>query len=309
MRKCLTCQKEFPSERSLECHLKVHGGATEYYQTWYPRFDLYNKSVIEFKDKKQYLSSFFNSYANRLSYYAENSGKEAKEVLMTEFLLNREYKNYSFLPSHYYLQLSQLAGLDIIRRLYGSCQEFCNQANVEQFYNKKLPKTFWENSVSEFSMEVHIDTREKKPFKFTRSIENKLDFGDYTAGGERYSKTFVDRKSAADFLGTFSSQANFDRFKKEIKRAKEFNSFLFVVVESSLDGLPEFAGTNKFIKNGSKLLSFALHNVRDILINDYESCQFVFCRNQPEANDITRKILYHGREMWNCDLGYFLSKN
>lgn len=306
MPKCRTCQKEFSSERSLEGHLKVHGGAEEYYKTHFPRFDHYDKSFIEFKDKRQYLSSFFNSHPNRISYYNENGGKEAKEILLKEFLGNKTHKGYKFLPCHYYFKLSQLAGVDIIRRLYGSCQEFAIQADVDQFYSKKLPKEFWDDKTSEFNMEVHIDTREKKPFEFVRSIPNKLDFGDYTAGGEKYSKTFVDRKSAADFLGTFSSQTNFDRFKREIQRAREFNSFLFVVVESTIDGLPESIN-KKFYKNFDRLQSFAFHNVRDILINDYESCQFVFARNTSEANDITRKILYHGREIWNCDVGYFLN--
>lgn len=303
MFKCRTCQKEFSSERSLEGHLKVHGGAEEYYKTHFPRFDPYDKSFIEFKDKRQYLSSFFNSHSNRISYYTENGGEEAKETLLKEFQNNKDHKGYSFLPCHYYFKLSQLAGVDIIKKLYGSCKEFADKAGVLHFYNKKLPQDFWEDSISEFSMEVHIDTREQKPFEFTRSINNKLDFGDYTVGGERYSKTFVDRKSPSDFLGTFSSKTNFDRFKKEIKRANDFNSFLFVVVESTVDGLEQFALKSKF----HNYSNFALHNVRDILINDYESCQFVFCQNRQEANDITRKILYHGREMWNCDLGYFLN--
>lgn len=307
MFKCLTCSKEFSSERSLEGHLKVHGGAEEYYKTWYPRRDLWDKSFIEFKNKKQYLSSFFNSYPNRLSFYKERFGKEAKEVLLAEFSILKDIKDIKFLPCDNYFKLAQMAGVDIIRKLYDSCQSFCAESGVEQFYNKKLPKDFWDNSVSEFSMEVHIDTREQKPFQFTRSIKNKLDFGDYTAGGEKYSKTFVDRKSAADFLGTFSSQTNFDRFKKEIKRAKDFNSFLFVVVESTIDGLPETIN-KKFYKNYAKLESFAFHNVRDLMTNEYRNCQFVFCRNSFDANNITRKILFYGKELWNCDLGYYLNR-
>lgn len=308
MFRCLTCKKEFSAESSLEKHLKQHGGSEKYYKTWFPRYDLWDGSFIEFKNKKQYFSSFFNSYANRLSFYKEKQKKEAKEVLLAEFLILKEIKNLEFLPSDVYFRLAQMAGVEVIRALYDSCQEFAKEVEVIQFYNKKLPKGFWEDSVSEFSMEVHIDTREKKPFAFYKTIQNKLDFGDYTVGGERYSKTFVDRKSAADFLGTFSSQVNFDRFKKEVERAKSFDSFLFVVVESTIDGLPHSVN-KKFYKNYDRLESFALHNVREILLNNYESCQFVFCKNSQEANDITRKILYYGREMWNCDLGYFLSKN
>ena len=302
MHRCKTCQKEFTSDKSLDAHLKVHGGIAEYYSNWYPRQDLYDGAPIEFKNKKQYLSSFFNSHENRLLFFRDNSGILAKDILSKELKDNREYKDYSFLPCENYLQLSKLAGISDIKKLFGSCKDFCEETKINQYYTSNIPKNFWADSENEFKMEVHIDTREQKPFEFKKSIKNKLDFGDYTAGGEFYSKTFVDRKSPEDFFGTFSSQTNFDRFKKEIKRAKDFDSFLFIVVESTIEGLENLSKKSKFHKNSN----FAFHNVRDILINNYQSCQFVFCENRKKANDITRKILYHGDKTWKCDLGFFI---
>lgn len=307
MHRCKTCQKEFTSDKSLDAHLKVHGGVAEYYSTWYPRRDLYDDTFIEFKNKKQYLSSFFNSHENRLLFFRDNSGILAKDILEKEFRDNREHKNYSFLPCENYLNLSKLAGVSDIKKIFGNCKEFCEKSKIEQYYTSNIPKNFWANTEELENIVVHVDTREQKPFKFKNLVYNKLDFGDYTAVGDHYSKTFVDRKSAADFLGTFSSQANFDRFKREIERAKDFNSFLFVLVETTIKDLPEIAGSKKYYKNFDKLQSFAFHNVRDILIKDYKHCQFIFCRNAPEANDICKRILLNGKSLWNCDVQYFLN--
>ena len=307
MHRCKTCQKEFTSDKSLDAHLKVHGGVAEYYSTWYPRRDLYDDTFIEFKNKKQYLSSFFNSHENRLLFFRDNFGILAKDILEKEFRDNREYKGYSFLPCENYLNLSKLAGVSDVKKLFGSCKDFCEKSKIEQYYTANIPKNFWSNTEDLENIVVHVDTREQKPFKFKNLVYNKLDFGDYTAVGDHYSKTFVDRKSAADFLGTFSSQANFDRFKREIERAKDFNSFLFVLVETTIKDLPEIAESKKYYKNFDKLQSFAFHNVRDILIKDYKHCQFIFCRNAPEANDICKRILLNGKSLWNCDVQYFLN--
>ena len=81
--------------------------------------------------------------------------------------------------------------------------------------------------------------REQQPLNF-KIQGTKLDFGDYTAAGEDYSHTYVDRKAEQDFKGTMSG--GFERFKRELERAREFKSFLFVVVESDL---------NKIYKNNN----------------------------------------------------------
>ena len=57
----------------------------------------------------------------------------------------------------------------------------------------------------------------------------KLDFGDYTAAGDYYTYTYIDRKSEGDLKSTLSS-GNLDRFKRELERAREFNSYVFVVI-------------------------------------------------------------------------------
>ena len=53
----------------------------------------------------------------------------------------------------------------------------------------------------------------------------KLDIGDYTALGEYYDYTFVDRKSGNDLQGTVGKH-NIERFEREIERAQEMGAYL-----------------------------------------------------------------------------------
>ena len=98
----------------------------------------------------------------------------------------------------------------------------------EPIFYKGMPKEFNNN----FDVKVLIDTREQMPLNFKKSSILKLDFGDYTLSGDNFTNTFVDRKSAGDFLSTFGAQA--DRFRKEMKRCVELNSYMYIVIEKSI---------------------------------------------------------------------------
>ena len=55
---CKICKTAFDSERQLHGHFKAHGlRVIEYYQKHYPRYDLYDDSIIKFKNKTQYFSN------------------------------------------------------------------------------------------------------------------------------------------------------------------------------------------------------------------------------------------------------------
>ena len=59
---CKVCQKEFENDASLHRHLRAHSlRKVEYYQKYYPRYDLHTGDIIKFKSKEQYFSSDFNS--------------------------------------------------------------------------------------------------------------------------------------------------------------------------------------------------------------------------------------------------------
>ena len=80
---------------------------------------------------------------------------------------------------------------------------------------------------------IIVDTREKKPIKFTAKWDidvKKLDFGDY--GYERDGelvKLVFERKSPHDLFGTLGS--GHQRFKNEMERAAEADFKFIVAVE------------------------------------------------------------------------------
>ena len=45
----------------LHAHIKAHGILlSEYYITYYPRYNLYTNELIPFKNKEQYFSTYFS---------------------------------------------------------------------------------------------------------------------------------------------------------------------------------------------------------------------------------------------------------
>lgn len=84
-------------------------------------------------------------------------------------------------------------------------------------------------------IEVTIDTREQTPFSFpselVKATVGTVKTGDYCITGDKGFA--VERKNLDDFLGTIST--GWDRFQREIFRAKSAGFTLPVVVEGNLD--------------------------------------------------------------------------
>jgi hypothetical protein len=304
MEKCLFCKKEFKSERGLHSHLKVHGGKETYYQTFYPKTDLYDNSAIQFKNKDQYFSSFFNSDENRKAFYKSYSNlKLKKQTAIKEISDNLKFRNCEFLPSQSFFELAPLPDIRVIKDLFNSCSQFCQNASLDPLFTKKLPKTFFSDSLDLDSMKIFIDSREQNPFDYKNSMVNKLDFGDYTAAGDFYSKVFIERKALGDFASSLSS--GYQRFKKELDRAKQFNSYIVMVVEGSLSDVENHVNSLK--KGKRPNLSYAFHNARNLLIEYATNFQIVFCNGRDRASELAQRILFFGKEATECDLQYYLS--
>lgn len=295
---CLECRQEFSSQKSLHLHLKKHGGMAPYYQKHYPKRDLLDGELIDFENPEQYLSALFNSVENRDEFLDNSDKNKGREIIEHQFKENLSAKELKHFPCSNYIKLSELPSIIQIRKFYDTCKELSDKLGVNQIYNKRLPKAFKDDLPDDF--QILIDTREQLPFDFKNSLSSKLDFGDYTVGGNYYSNTFVDRKSIGDFKGTFG--VGFERFKKEVERCKSFGGFLFVVVEGSIYQIKEKNERDKFKTN----LSYAFHNVRNLLREYPENLQFVFCKNKSQAKSVTERILFCGKDVWNCDLQFYI---
>jgi len=296
---CKECGKQFDNRKSFHMHLKAHAlFIGDYYVKHYQRKDLYTGDLIPFKKYDQYFCQDFLNMQNYIDWLSITPPSKCKEYVLEKAKSKFENKDVTVTPPNLFYQLSEMADINTYRKLWGSYSSFAKELNLKNQFKKNLPQKFWERECEDIT--IFVDTREKLPFTFKNSVINKLDFGDYTAGGEHYSKTFVDRKSQDDFRQTFGKDIK--RFRREMDRCVQFNSYMFVVVESSIERIEEENKTSKFKSN----LGYVWHNLRGLMVDYPENIQFIFAHNRKGAKKLIPKILYYGQDMWNVDLQYHI---
>ena len=244
---CKECGNEFDKQRSFHAHLKAHSLTIgDYYVKHYDRRYLYTGEKLAFRSYYQYFRDNFNCYDN-FKLWMDSAPEEEVKTYIKERVVNKfTSKEISISPPNLFYDLWQMASIFYYTQVWGSYSASLEEVGVENYFNANLPKDFWENDYQ--TIPIFTDTREKTPLIFKDSVTNKLDFGDYTARGDLYTKTFVDRKSQDDFRQTFGK--DIDRFRREMDRCVEFNSYMFVVVETKINKLEE---DNKVTKLKYKL--------------------------------------------------------
>jgi len=301
---CKECGQKFKTERSLHAHIKKHNlTVAEYYTKFFPRKNLLTGSLMPFKNKKDYFSKDFSN-SSQLKAWFEREGvcDKTKEYILSKLKGIISDKELSLSPSHLDLILSELPTVDMYKLCFGSFSEACNLAGTKPRFPDNIVKGFFESQDNYDNMEIFIDTREQKPLNFNKSKSLKLDFGDYTVGGTNYDYTYVDRKSEGDFKSTMS--VGFDRFKKELERARQFNSFLYIVVESNVEKIKK---NNVFAPHKSNL-AYIFHNAK-LLMREYSDVsQVIFSGGRKASEYLIPRLLGFGKSLWTCDMQYFIDK-
>jgi hypothetical protein len=300
--KCKECEAEFKTERSLHAHIKKHKMSTEdYYVKHSPRLDLYSGKPINFKNVKQYLSSQFNSPSNFKKWCTEEERDIVKKYLVEKMKDKVAKKKDLYIMGGVQLSSYGWPDIECIKELFGSFKKFCEEVGKPAQFGGNMPKKFYEDFSS---VEIWADTREQKPLNFINPTKKiKLDCGDYTVGGENFDHTFVDRKSPADLIGTLSR--DMERFRKEIERCCDIGGYMFIVVDSSMEGVSRELAFSKSKTN----IAHVWHNMREILREFGGDCQFVFSGGRAESAWIVPKILMCGKELWKVDVQYFIDKD
>lgn len=300
MNKCLECGQTFDTLRALHAHIKVHDTCIgDYYVRHLNKKDLFSGEALPFKSHEKYIAEDFINYDNYKSWLRTSPKTLAKEYVLKKAAEKFQEKNIKESPPNLFYSLSKMADISDLKALFGSYASFLEEAGLSNFFNKNLPKDFWEVNPD---LPILIDTREQLPIAFNNSISQKLDFGDYTTNGNYYSRTFIDRKSPEDFKGTFG--AGVDRFRREMERCRDFGCYMFVVVESSPAQIEAENQRSKFKSN----MEFVWHNAKTMMLEYPESLQFIFAYSRGGVKKIVPKILYYGKDLWNVDLQYFLEK-
>tara|TARA_B110000495_G_scaffold113285_1_gene98018 strand:+ start:4469 stop:5419 length:951 start_codon:yes stop_codon:yes gene_type:complete len=306
---CKECKKSFDSERALHCHIKVHSMTlAEYYVKFFQRKNKLTGDLLPFKNKQDYFTKDFSNRTQLIKWCGE-SGVEVKDYILKMLSDRITSKSLVRGPGHVELKFQSMPDLDSYMKYFDSYTEACRLCGVTPLFGKRIPPEFFEE-IDMQDMKIFIDTREQQPLTFGNSEKMKLDFGDYTSAGEYYDYTYVDRKSANDLIGTLSL-GNLDRFKREISRARDLGSYLFIVIDSDMPHLEAYmraAKSNKFGPHRTNL-KFIYHNMREIMHEFADSCQFVFSGSRENSERIIEKILFFGRKLWNVDVQYYIEKH
>ena len=299
--KCKECGAEFETEKALHAHLKAHKMyVADYYVKHYPRFNKLNGNPLPFKTKDEYFENDFINRSQLIKWCGSAPSQEVKEYIVELGKRRIKEKKYTHAPFYLELLKRQLPDLDVYKEHFGTYTNACEAMGVKPIFYKGMPKEFYED----VGAEVLVDTREQQPLEFTKSKILKLDFGDYTLGGNNFSNTFVDRKSAGDFLSTFGGQA--DRFRREMQRCVELDSYMYIVVEKPIKAIEKEAVFTKGRR--APKLGWVFSNLISIQHEFAGNCQFVFTDNRKHSQEIIPKLLYLGEKLWNVDIQYFLDK-
>ncbi len=297
---CKECGKVFENDNGLHRHLKAHNmSVAEYYTKHYPRKNKLTGDPLPFKNKFDYFNTDFSTRAQLIKWCDKENSDKVNPYILKQLKNRVEQKQLKYAPNHIEVEINKLPPIDVYKRNFGGYGQACKELGLEPIYSKGITKDFFHKKNSIEEIPIYIDTREQLPLSFKNNKEMKLDFGDYTMGGDNYTYTYVDRKSEGDFKGTLGG--GFKRFRRELQRAKEFNSYLYVVTESSIDNIKR---NNNFGPHKSNL-AYLWHNMR-LLTHEFKGhCQFLFTGNRGTSELVIPKLLYYGKELWDVDLQYF----
>lgn len=290
---CKECGKSFSSERSLHSHFKVHGlRVVSYYQKHFPRYDLYDGKIIKFKTKEDYFNREFNTRTNQRKWLESQKPEESRKYLTGLIKKRIEEKNITVAPCQVELRTLMAPSIIFYEKFFKDYYELCSSLGLEKRYIQPKQTIVAKTYKNRKDLKVYVDTREQLPLKFNIPSENRaLKFGDYALNDKSLTcNCYVERKTLADFISTISVM-NYDRFCREIERAKEDDAQLIVLVEESLSNALSFPFLPHISKKIKATPEYIFHKVRG-LIQKYDHVQFLFVDGRKEAVRVIEKIFF-----------------
>jgi len=303
---CEICAMHFETDIEFHRHLRKHKiTQTEYYQKFYPRYDRFDHSIIKFKSKEYYFNTEFNNRAN-LKLWIESVTPELAKGYIKTYLRNRkDNKGMVYAPTQIELRSLMVPGMKyIISKIapYGNYNLFCNELGFLTRFKSTILNKNWFEDVSK--KVIFTDSREQTPLKFNNTTRKEgLSFGDYRMSG---SDVYIERKSLGDCWGTLSG--GYERFEREIIRAKEANAYLIILIESAFGNLEKFPSQKQVYGKIKLPIEFIYHNIR-ILLQKYQHIQFLFVNGRDDASRIVEKIFSAGEQVKNIDLQFQYDSN
>ena len=286
---CKIDGKEFKDEKSLHFALKGYGlNKVKYYQKYFERRDLLTNELINFKTKEQYLNSDFNDKNNMKKWLKQQPIDTAKEYCKNLLIKRKELKDLKYSPTQIELRTIMSPSIIFYNKIFGNYYNLCSSIALRNKFkiNEEIKNNF-KNKLSQKDT-IYVDTREQSWLKFDIPFEIKtLSFGDYSCSNNNCN-CYIERKSLSDFISTLSVK-NFDRFKNEIKKAKDNNSYIIVMIEEKLSNALSFQYLPHISKKIKATPEYIFHNVRDLL-QQYDNLQFLFVDGRLEMTRVIESI-------------------
>jgi len=293
---CKLCVQTFDSDTLFHKHLRSHKiTQCEYYQKYFPRFDAYDKSIILYKNKEHYFNTDFNSKDNFKRWFG-SVDLEVKKLYVREFLIKRKQKkSLIYAPSQIELRTLMMPGIRYINEKLGGYKKLCNELGL---INRFSQGGFDSSKFKDVSKKViFTDSREQTPLKFdNQTRKDTLSFGDYRMTN---SNIYIERKSLGDAWGTLTG--GYERFEREIVRAKEAGAYLIVLVESAFNTLEEYPKQRQVYGKIKIPVELVYHNIRE-LMQKYDDLQFLFVDNRKKASEVIQKLFSVDEQVRKVDL-------
>lgn len=303
---CSICNAEYETHGGLHGHIKKkHGMAqSDYYHTFFPRYDLHDKELICYKTYDQYFNASFNSRDTFLDWFMDNYKDEKVKDYCFSLLRERaDRKATKRFPSQVELKSMLLPSILGWERVYSSLPLFASnisQAGFDLGYDYVSTPSFDESK----PMRIYQDTREQTPLRFGCEVEvMKLPCGDYAPSKEYYCDLVVERKSLSDLVGTLTGGK--ERFYREVQKAKDMGLYLVVVVEEMYSEALNYTSANRYSKkvNGAHIF----YEIRE-LCNKFDNIQFLFSGTRHRSSDLIEKIFRMGQAAKTFDLEFLKDK-
>ena len=267
-------------------HVKnIHGiKIDQYLKRNFDKKDLLTKEPIDYKSFEQYLLTDFANKKNMLAWLKLEKDGLAKKFLLSKIIEHSKLKSVCHFPSSSEIRtMSYLPSIKTYKFFFDELNEFIDSTGLSRRYNYNKNELNF-NFIRRKN--VTVDTREQKPIKLAdyEIISKKLEFGDYSYDG----LLAVERKSLSDLVSTLSS--GFDRFNREVARAKEATGYIVVVTECDINKFLSFS-YSRAGKYGKASSDFIFHRFRDVCKSFPETVQFCFSGGRKESSEIIPKIL------------------
>lgn len=294
---CQICKEEFRELKLLHFHLvRSHKFTLEkYYYKYYPRYDLYDKQLIKFKNLDFYQSSLFNNRTNLIKYFKNHPNDV--DTLVKSIKLRADIKDLKLAPDTVSARTSILPTPIFLKSINQDYNSICQRAGLKTRFDYKQELEF-EN----IKLDIIRDSREQFPLILNdcNVIISALNVGDYTCKN-LYKKIYAERKSMNDLIGSISG--GYERIIREFERAAEMGFYLVILIEEDLNNLINFDLTKSEYSKVKATSSFICSRIRD-LINQFSNIQFLFVKNREEASRILVKIFSIKNNINTVDLQF-----